>query len=748
MTTAQLPAGDAPEPVASSHFPNRVHAFVWRNWQLVPLERLAGVVGATPEQLLELGRSMGLSSPPPVTADQQRRSYLTVIRRNWHLLPYGQLLALLGWTAEELDFTLREDDFLFIKLGRHKPHCEPLRYAPPDEAARGRCGEIHAIVRESFGAAPDAIEEPLFSFVEDLRAVPETAAITPGNGSVFSPRYCYSYFALYGDPLLDAEADPYPDGYLARLAASGVDGVWLQAVLYKLARFPWDPSLSHGFEERLTNLRRLVERAAGHGIGIWLYLNEPRLMPLSFFEERPDLKGVTAGDHASLCTSNPEVRAFIVEAVESICRAAPDLAGFFTITASENRTHCWSHHRGDECPRCGPRGAPEVIAEVNTAVRQGIDRSGGTADLLVWDWGWRDEDAAGIIERLPDSVALMSVSEWNLPIKRGGVESIVGEYSLSAIGPGPRAKRHWALARKRGLRTIAKIQAANTWELSAAPYLPVLENLARNIANLREEGVDGLMLGWTLGGYPSPNLEVVAEMGRAAVPSPTPVEALRTVASRRYGDSAAPAVVRAWQAFSEAFQQFPYHIGTVYTAPQQFGPANPLWGEPTGYRATMIGFPYDDLDTWRTVYPAEVFVQQLERVATGFETALAVLRESVHEPSADLRREMGVAETAAIHFQAVANQARFVHARDRLAEAESAEAAAPLMDELQAALQSEIELARRLHRLQGADSRLGFEASNHYYYVPLDLVEKVVNCRDLLDRWLPEQRRSAFTPAR
>ena len=29
-----------------------------------------------------------------------------------------------------------------------------------------------------------------------------------------------------------------------------------------------------------------------------------------------------------------------------------------------------------------------------------------------------------------------------------------------------------------------------------------------------------------------------------------------------------------------------------------------------------------------------------------------------------------------------------------------------------------------------------FEASNRYYHVPLDLVEKGLNCRDLLERWL------------
>ena len=36
----------------------------------------------------------------------------------------------------------------------------------------------------------------------------------------------------------------------------------------------------------------------------------------------------------------------------------------------------------------------------------------------------------------------------------------------------------------------------------------MLENVTRHVAALRELGVDNLMLGWTLGGYPSPNLEV------------------------------------------------------------------------------------------------------------------------------------------------------------------------------------------------------------------------------------------------
>ena len=36
LTAADLPRGTAPRPVPFPHFPDRLHAFVWRNWQLVP----------------------------------------------------------------------------------------------------------------------------------------------------------------------------------------------------------------------------------------------------------------------------------------------------------------------------------------------------------------------------------------------------------------------------------------------------------------------------------------------------------------------------------------------------------------------------------------------------------------------------------------------------------------------------------------------------------------------------------------
>lgn len=538
-----LPKGSSPLALPLPHFPSRLHAYIWRNWQLVPVKQLGKVIGASAGDILKLAAEMGVGQPPRITSEHLRRSYITIIRRNWHLLPYDQLLELLGWSPEQMAFTLREDDFLFIKLGNLKPACAPLRYEQPDEKTSARAKAIGRIVQEEFHGQIGEATDPLFSFVERLSSKPRGQSTPVPIPLTFRPRFCYSYFALYGDPLLDEGIEPYPEGYLARMADTGVTGVWLQGVLQKLAPFHWDTRSSEFYQKRLRKLRELAARAHKYGIGIYLYLNEPRSMPLSFFQERPELKGAVEGDHAALCTSAPDVQQWLRQGVASICRAVPNLAGFFTITVSENLTNCWSHGQGANCPRCGKRGAAEVIAEVNGLFQQGIKAAGSQAQLIVWDWGWAENWAAEAIHRLPDGVMFMSVSEWDLPINRGGVPGTVGEYSISAVGPGPRARKHWELARKRGLKTAAKIQAGNTWELSAVPYIPALENVARHAANLCQEQVDGLMLGWTLGGYPSPNLEVVAEIGAMTVPDVE--QALQAVARRRFGAAIAPAVVKA-----------------------------------------------------------------------------------------------------------------------------------------------------------------------------------------------------------
>ena len=225
----------------------------------------------------------------------------------------------------------------------------------------------------------------------------------------------------------------------------GVNGVWLHVVLRDLA--PGGaafPEFGAGHEQRLANLRAIVARAKKYGIGVYLYLNEPRAMPNAFFQNRPEMAGVREGDFTAMCTSHPAVRQWMSDALAHVFREVPDLAGVFTITASEDLTNCASHGNWKSCPHCKNRSDAEIIAEVNAAIAEGVHRGNPKANVLVWDWGWRGHgDAPDIIARLPKSVWLMSVSEWGLPLDRGGVKTTVGR--ILDFGGGTRPAGHAAL---------------------------------------------------------------------------------------------------------------------------------------------------------------------------------------------------------------------------------------------------------------------------------------------------------------
>ena len=863
LEPAQVGKGtSSPDPIPEPHFPDRLHLFIWRNWELTNADRMAKVLGTTPDKVLEIGASMGLPPKPNLTQDQLRRLYITIIRENWHVLPDDQLIELLGWNSRQYDYTLKEDDFLWMKLGLVKPRCERLRYEEPTAAARQRTAEIKRLVRETFGSALDEPGEPAFQFVHRLSATRTTflsrSAEPPSKGEVdlrrgwklikppedsgvplhiveefrqylhtafecetaweekaapgskyvelrvdtsiaqtagsfelavepekiivrgsdvegirqglyfledqmerrqapclapgtvsrtatLEPRYVYSYFALYGDPLWDTEIDPFPEGFLEKLARAGVSGVWLQAVLRNLAPSQKFPEFGEGWRVRLKNLNRMVQRAQEFGIKIYLYLNEPRSMPASFYADHPGVRGTTDADDAgyfALCTSTPEVRAWLADSLAHVFTEVPGLGGVFCITASENLTNCYSHDQAQLCPRCSKRPAAEVVAEVIETFRNGVRRSSATAQIIAWDWGWGPDwvphgaaDAKDVIERLPRDVALLSVSEWNQPISIGGVESKVGEYSISAGGPGPRALRNWSLARQRGLATMAKVQWSTTWEISAVPYIPVPNLIARHCQNLRKAEIKGLMASWTVGGYPSPNFEVAREFYFS--PSPEPEQALERVAVRRYGKAAAPGILKAWATFSRAFEEFPFVSLAIYVIPTQHGPANPLRLRPTGYRGGVMLFPYDDYKAWAGPFPVEAVERQFDKMSELWKPGLASFREALpHVPEANrasASKDLGVAETCYIHFQSVAHQFHFYRLRDRWLVASGDDRAAVTKSMIRIA-RDEMELAKRQYAIAKLDSTIAFEASNHYYYRPRSLVEKLLNCQYVIDQ--------------
>jgi len=833
LGSMQTQAGGAAFPpvvaVQEPHFPSRLYQFVWRNWELANLNRMAEVVGAHLEQLVEIGAEMGLPAKRVLSEDYRKRIYITLIRQNWHLLPEQQIIQMLGWTQEAFDFALKEDDFLDHKLGKVKPACEPLRYATPTRAERRAASDIRKRLHVAPGDALPGLGVERFSFVRDfdrveslpswtvqtprgatalrqaaarfrargatqreidiridpdrvraavlamapdadvardsgsfvikpegtkraiITAASERAAIRalyqlrglsalPTEEAVYREiwphRFLYSYFALYGDPLMEGDAAGLPDGYLDRAAANGMNGVWIQGLLNNLAPSRQFPEFGKGWQTRLAMLRDLVERAQRFGLRVYLYLNEPRAMPEAFYQNRSGIRGTKSGDVYSMCTSTQQVRDWLQESVAHVFRETPGLGGLFTITMSENQTNCFSNGGGwgdrdpvaKGCPRCSQRSGAETIAELLQCIRDGVREHSADAEIMAYDWGWGTPLAAGILPRLPKDTSIISISEWSKPVTRGGVSTEVGEYSMSVVGPGPRATQNWELARKHGVASIAKTQFNNTWEISAVPYIPVLPLVLDHCENLAKLGLSGVMASWTCGGFPSPNLRAAAAFGTE--PRPPKEAILRNEARRMYGEGQADAAIQAWHIFSDAFQEFPYGV-SIYVLPLQHGPANLLRLQPTGLRPGMILFPYDAYQSWKGAYPPSVVQSQMAKLAKRWSEGVTVLEQLAPAPGGEARLELAVAQTCLHHFESVANQLAFYLLRAEFSNA-NPERQGVIRTRLIAIAQREKALAQAQFAVASAESLIGYEASNHYYYTPIDLLEKVLNCDQVI----------------
>lgn len=723
-----------PEPIETFPFPDALSACVWRNWGLVPVEVLAEVLGATPAAVNEIAGEMGLSPDPKVLGEWRRKGYITIVRRNWQLMPYSQIMKLIDMTREEFSFSLKEEDFLYTKMGALKPSCPPIVWSEAAAEAGREARRRIARVLEEEGIDPNAAEEPRFKFVKEL-SVPDPAVsrCRAGKGGGFDFRMISSYFADYGDPLWSEGAESsFPDGLFQRLAAQNVNAVWMHVVLNTLVKDPKYPEFGVGSERRIENLKKLVKRAAGYGIKVYLYMNEPRSVSASFFNVpgRDAIRGVVddARGICAMCTSVPETRRWLRDSLKSLFSEVKGLGGVFTISMSENLTNCASHRTREGCSRCRDRSVADILAEVNATIAEGVAAGDPSAETIVWNWEWPVDDGKEILSKLPrKNCRVMHVSENGMPVTVGDKTVGVRDYSISVGGPGENAKAFWAYASEYSLPTVAKVQACCSWELAAFPYIPVMDLVAGHVERLGRAGVKGVMLSWSCGSAPAPNLRLFGG------------ETLDEIARDMYGEEAAPFVRKAWTRFSEGFSRYPYEVVVAYKGPQHWGPANPLYRKPTGYQATMVGIPYDGLDfgrwnnKWNGRFPVKPWIERFTEVADGFEEGCRLFADAVThvtDPArrANALRELDMFRAESMHFRAIVNQSMFILSRN------SADT-----DGMRSYALKELALAKEYLPLVRADSRIGYECTNHYFFIPRDVVEKIVGCRMMI----PESQEKA-----
>lgn len=724
----KLPAGNnIISPEALPHFPTRHQAVIWRNWSLVSSEHLALTLRTSAEKIKQSAADLGLPNKNVCScSDWLTQGYITIIRANWHLLPYEQLLILLNWSSERLKKALLEEDFLFTKLGKAKPDSPYVRWRKLTKKEQSHTRKIKKIIEKNFPKINKSPKELPFQFLDHFyNKSSNEICYKPANNSS-ALRMIYPYFGGGGDILPENGLDPLPETLLASYAEKGINAVWLHAILYRLYRWDRAPELAADNEDRIAYLNKLIKRAARYGIGIYLYLNEPRGMPEDFFLDNPDLRGADChGQLNSLCTSNPEVMDFLGNAVRFVFEKAPGLAGVININMSENPTHCFSHGMSHTCPRChNQKKGYEVVAEINSIITKNIHAIKPEARVIAWTWGWRwnrgnPDWMSKTLELLPDDVDLMCTSEEWLPIWNGESFRRVYDYAMSQVGPGEFALDFWNRAKQRGLCPIAKVQINTSWECAALPYIPVTYLVDEHLQKLKKAGIKDLMLSWTLGGFPSANMKLLQN---------TPDE----IAIADFGNEAAEYIKQAWKAFSEAFREFPFSVAMIYFGPANVGSKTLLHLEPTKLKATMVGFPFDDIECWSGTNISEIkpemACEQFNKLSKGWQKGLDKLLKSEelvplekYENYQELRQ---ISEAAYCHFRSSYLQYKFILLRENCKN----------VDILLQIVEEELSLAKKMFELVRINSLIGFEPTCHYFYTQNDFMEKVLNCNYIMEK--------------
>lgn len=690
--------------------PTRWQRVILKNYGMIPADRIAKVLETDEETVRFHAKKLGFFE---IEADPnwEKKGFVTVIRNNWDLLLDEDICTLLSIGEAEYRQLLEEYDFLSVKLG-DKPKTEKIKYAPLSKEQEAETEKVCKILK---GYCRKRTVKP-FDFYNNSA---KTYYEKPFESTI-EDRFTASYSARYSGALLDDELSDYPEEYLERLKACGVNGIWLQETLRNLADFPFDRQYAPDYQKRLGNLKKLTERCERYGIGVYLYMNEPRSLPAKFFEKYPQWKGQEVGDgNYCLCTSAPEVQKYLYDAMKSVAENVPKLKAIVTITMSENATHCYSKiwpkdANNTECPRCKERTPEEVAAEVNNIFYRAIRDGNKTTRLIanLWGWadymGWTEEQVLRGVKLLDKGIDVLCVSEFGKKFVRGGVQSQVIDYSISVIGPSDFTVKVLTFAKACGHRIWAKIQVNNSWECSAVPYIPVFDRMVKHIENLKKLDVSGLMMGWSLGGYPGGALSLCC----MACGRKTDEKKWYNVV---YGEQAALAK-RAVGLFSDAFGEYPFSVDILYLGGHNLGCGN-LWSlKNTGRKSTMVCYTFDDYKAWTSPYGVEVYISQMDLLTTKWKEGLDAIGS--FQGNAAFEELKRCAKACFIHFMSAKLLAEFSVWKENLQENR---------EKLLGCVRKERELVESLYSLVEKDAKIGFEMTNHYYYSDNVLLEKLLN---------------------
>ncbi|MDA0335847.1 MAG: hypothetical protein O2782_11825 [bacterium] len=381
------------------------------------------------------------------------------------------------------------------------------------------------------------------------------------------------------------------DDSFLELARVGVNAVPIMTVLedYLIpgGEGPFGQLGDPGAAQNRRRLKKLARAAAASGVHVMLMGYNPKLEPDDpFFRKRPRSRGAlqAGGAFRTLCTSDPATRRFLADSWASLFEQIPELGGIITITGGEGFYHCFmrSASQAADCPRCGQRHGPEVVAEFVNDVARSLHRAQPEARLTTWPYSanhWSgDRDQDDYIAALdPEHVIFQSeIDKDSVDWREAGYAKDCWDYSMSRITPSDRIVRQRALCKQRGLPFSTKLEINTSIECLNVPYLPTLENqraIWENARRLRPQAIHSRWLFDGANKSPAEDLGYWLIWGRG-----TEFEdldhTLTAIAQRDFGARAARRIRQGWALCSAGMRHHPQL--DYYKGPFFIGPGQPL----------------------------------------------------------------------------------------------------------------------------------------------------------------------------
>ncbi|MBR1867048.1 MAG: hypothetical protein IJ800_00500, partial [Clostridia bacterium] len=274
-------------------------------------------------------------------------------------------------------------------------------------------------------------------------------------------------------------------------------------------------------------------------------------------------------------------------------------------------------------------------------------------------------------------------------------------------------------ALKSGKRVMAKIQINNSWECSAVPCLPVFGLVKKHLDELKKIGVNDYFLTWTLGGYPSPIMDMIAAYNRQGDGFD-----LDKWYKEYFGEEA-ERVKKASELLCEGFEEYPFSVEKIYFGPHNLGPADRWSLSADNNLSTMVCYSFDDYETWIYPYSYENYLSQMDKLCEKWKKGAEILKESADEKAKNLSV---YAEVSYIHF--LSDRLHTEYAKLKRDIKANAKRLIEIIDR-------EREITDRLLFLVDR-SPIAFETSNHYFYTERNLKIKLLEL-DLLKEELAKR---------